>query len=312
MNTLIIGGSGHVSGAVARAALAQHHAVWTLTRGKRLVIPGVKALVADRHDPAAMAALIAGQSMTWDLVVDCIGFDVPDVRQDIALFRDRAGHLVFISTDFVYSPEHRTFPQPEDAVCWVEGMTGSADYGRRKRLCELELLNGDTGRMEWTIFRPCHIYGPTSELGCLPLHGRDPKLIDRLRKGEPLGLVGGGHFLQQPLYVDDLARTIISAAGVRRACGAIFNVAGPDIIESRRYYRIVADVLGVGLTITDVPVSGYLKDHPDQAPFICHRINDLRRLQEAGLHVPGTPVMEGLRLHVEGLLARQRSLAGSL
>ena len=32
--------------------------------------------------------------------------------------------------------------------------------------------------MQWTILRPCHIYGPGSQLGCLPLHGRDPKLID--------------------------------------------------------------------------------------------------------------------------------------
>ena len=180
MNILIIGGSGHVSGAVARTALAGGHAVWTVTRGKRPLPEGVTSLIAERHDDEAMEAVVTGQEMEWDLVVDCICFDPPDIRQDIELFCDRAVQFVFVSTDFVYDPFHRRFPQPEETDHFVTPEDGSPPYGWKKRLCELELIEGDTRGLNWTIVRPGHIYGPTSELGCLPLHGRDPKLIESL------------------------------------------------------------------------------------------------------------------------------------
>jgi nucleoside-diphosphate-sugar epimerase len=299
MNILIIGGSGHVSGAVARAALAAGHAVWAVTRGQRSLPPGVRALTADRHDATAMEAAVAGAGTTWDLVVDCICFDLPDIRQDIALFRDRAAQFVMVSTDFVYHPAHRRFPQPEEASRYEDTL----DYGRNKRACELVLIE-EAGEMAWTVVRPCHIYGPTSELGCLPLHGRDPELIPKLRAGQPLGLVGGGYFLQQPILADDLAATIVSVAGNRSAHQQIFNTAGPDIIESREYYHIVAEVLGVELAVTEVPVDQTRAAHPEMAPFLTHRIYDLRKIKEAGLRVPATPITEGLRMHVESLLAR--------
>ena len=306
MKILIIGGSGHVSGAVARAAVAGQHTVWTVTRGKRELPQGVRPLVADRNDDCAIAAAIAGASATWDVVIDCICYARPAILQDIRLFRGCAAQFVFVSTDFVYDPARRQFPQPVNGDCWADIPLDSTDYGRNKRLCELELIHGDTGAMAWTIVRPCHIYGPTSELGCLPLHGRDPQLIEKLRAGTPLRLVGNGHFLQQPILADDLAATILSIAGNEKTSRRIFNTAGPDVVESRAYYRIIADILGVTMTVEEVPVQAHLAKHPDQAPFFCHRVYDLEPLVAAGLHKPATPVTEGLRRHVEALLQRKR------
>ena len=300
MRILLIGGSGHVSGAVARAAVDAAHEVWAITRGRRPLPEGARPLIAERHDDAAMTAALEAAGGHWDLAVDCIGFNAEDVRQDLRLLRHRAAHFVFISTDFVYDPALRRFPQPEAA----EGYETAQAYGRDKRRCELALLDGDAGAMAWTIVRPCHIYGPTSELGCLPMHGRDPQLIARLRAGEALRLVGGGYFLQQPVCADDLARTILSVAASPRAARAIVNVAGPDIIESRHYYRIIAEALGVPLTIEEVPVADYRREHPEAAPFRCHRIYDLRALRACGLAVPATPITDGLRRHVEALLRR--------
>ncbi|MFH1570641.1 MAG: NAD-dependent epimerase/dehydratase family protein [Gemmatimonadota bacterium] len=311
MRVLVIGGSGHVSGAVVRAALAGGHEVWAVTRGQKpRTVEGVTWLQADRHLAGAMEAAVAGQDTTWDLVVDCIAYDVPDIRQDVALFRARARHLVFISTDFVYDPSRRTFPQTEATEAYVTVADGTQEYGRKKRLCELELQRADTGPMAWTVLRPCHIYGPTSELGCLPRHGRDPELVERLRRGEALALVGGGHFLQQPVLADDLALTALSAGGNSRAAGAICNLAGPDIVESRQYYQLVADALGTDLQVEEVPVQAYRRQHPEHEPFLCHRVYDLSRLAACGLAAPSTPLAEGLRRHVDGLLARRGRAAG--
>ncbi|MCX5660850.1 MAG: NAD-dependent epimerase/dehydratase family protein [Planctomycetota bacterium] len=293
---LILGGSGFVSGTLAREALASGWTVTILTRGQRPLPAGVQSLVADRHDAAAFEKAFASAG-AWDLVVDCIGFQVADVRQDLATFARRAARLVFISTDFVFDPARRRFPQPEETQHFV-----SAGYGGGKRACELELLAAGTGGLPWTVVRPCHIYGPGSLLGCLPQHGRDPKLLDKLRAGETLKLVGGGHFLQQPIFAPDLARLVLSLATIDRANGQILNAAGPDIVESRRYYQIIADVLGVPLKVEEVPVQAHLAANPDSASFLCHRIYDLSRLRALNAATPATPIEVGLKRHVESLL----------
>ncbi len=297
LNILLIGGSGFVSGTLARLAVAQGHGVTAVTRGQRALPAGVTPLVADRTDAAGFASAIEEAETAWDLVVDCIGYGPEDTRQDVVLLRERAGHLVFISTDFVYAPANRRFPQTEDAADYL-----ADGYGGQKRQAELVLAGADTGAMRWTVLRPCHIYGPGSLLGCLPEHGRDPQLIDRLRRGEALRLVGGGHFLQQPILAADLAQTILSCAGNAAAHGQICNVSGPTVVESWQYYQIIADILGVPLTVAELSVADYRRANPERASFLCHRIYDLSRLSACGLHVPATSLTDGLQGHVESLV----------
>ena len=74
--------------------------------------------------------------------------------------------------------------------------------------------------------------------------------------------------MQQPILARDLAELIQSLAGNRAVFGQILNAAGPDMVESREYYRIIANVLGVELSVA----------------------------------VPKTPLAQGLREHVESLL----------
>jgi nucleoside-diphosphate-sugar epimerase len=293
---LIIGGSGFVSGTLAREALQQGFEVSIVTRGKKPVPTGVRAIVADRKDTAAFASAIAAEGKTYDLVVDCIAYEPADVKQDITVFAGRAKQFVLISTDFVYLPSGRRFPQPETGVPYVEENI----YGGNKRRCELELINGNTGSMAWTILRPCHIYGPGSLLGCSPPENRDAKLIEKLRAGQTLPMVGA-HLLQQPIFALDLARLILSVKGNPRAAGQVFNAAGPEVIESRKYYQIIADVLGVPLRTEEVAIDAYLAANPDKAPFLCHRFYDLSRMKAAGLAAPSTPAAEALRVHVESL-----------
>ena len=296
-NILIVGGSGFVSGTLARRAVADGHTVWTITRGQRPLPDGVIGLIADRQERAAFAEVIAEAGTNWDLVIDCIGYEEEDAQQDIAVFRDLTPHLVFVSTDFVFDPAHRQFPQSEETDYYFSG-----GYGGKKRLCELALTGSDTGDMQCTIVRPCHIYGPGSLLGCLPLHGRDVQLISKLRAGEPLQLVGGGHFLQQPILARDLADLLLSVGGNECTYNQIFCAAGPDIIESREYYRIIAESLGVELNVEEISVTEHLVAYPEAAPFLCHRIYDLNRLRSSGIKVPSTPIGQGLREHVDSLL----------
>lgn len=296
-SVLVIGGSGHVSGAVARAAVAAGHEVTIVTRGQKPVPEGVTALRADRKDTAAMRAALP-EGKAWDLAVDCIGYEPADARQDVELFRDRVRQFVFISTDFVFDPPRRRFPQPFDNPYFL----ADDSYGAKKRRCELEFLQGDTGELQWTVFRPCHIYGPPSQLGCLPAAARDPQLVQKMRAGEPVRLVGGGHFLQQPISCHDLAQLILSVLGNPLAYRKIYCSVGPDIVCSYEYYEIIARVLGVPVRFEELPVDRSLAEHPEWVSFLCHRLYDLAPLRLDGLRVPNTPLVQGLTEHTEWLL----------
>lgn len=298
MKILSIGGSGFVSGTLARTALSQGHEIQVVTRGQRELPEGVKGIVADRKDRDGFAAAIAQQSGEWDLVVDCIGFDPEDAKQDVECFRGRTPHIAFISTDFVFDPKHRMFPQPEETEHYA-----TEGYGGKKRACEEVLAGADLGDTAWTVVRPCHIYGPGSKLGCLPHHGRDEQIIDRIRSGETLKLVGGGYFLQQPILARDLCDLLLSLPGNTETYGKIFCAAGPDIIESRTYYDEIARVLGVSpAPIEEIDVQAHLAENPGAAPFMCHRIYSLERLRASGAAAPSTPFTTGIREHVESLV----------
>ena len=278
MNVLIIGGSGFVSGTLARRARAAGHRVWVVTRGRRPVPDGVTPITADRGDDAAFAAAVRGLEVVAPL----------------------AGQVVFVSTDFVYDPHDRPRPQGEEARSYLQ-----AGYGGLKRQAELVYEASPGG--SWTILRPCHIYGPGSELGCLPEHSRDPGLLDRIRGGSPLRLVGGGRFLQQPLYAADLVDVILDLAGRAAALGRILNVRGPDTVESRRYYEIIGEVVGAPVRIEDVPVEAFFRENPDKASFLTDRVYSVDRLAAVGARLPATRLADGLREHVAAMGSRQGS-----
>ena len=297
MKILIVGGSGFVSGELARRAVEAGHEVWAVTRGRRPMPQGVHALTADRSDATAFRNAVRGAEVRWDFAADCICYTPADMERDVEVLTGTASQLLFISTDFVFDPARRVFPQPEESAHYL-----SEGYGGQKRACELLLARSAPPSLPWTVLRCCHIYGPGSQLGCLPAHSRDPDLIARLKRGEALRLVGGGAYLQQPLFVRDLADLILSAAGRESAYGELYNVAGPEIVESRRYYEDIAAELGVRASFEEIPVERYRAEHPEHASFLCHRIYRLDKLERSGLRVPATPLRAGIAAHVRSLL----------
>jgi nucleoside-diphosphate-sugar epimerase len=299
MKILLIGGTGFVSGTVAKVALEAGHDVTVVTRGIKPIPAGLKQITADRFKPGSLEAAIANAGC-FDFIVDCFGFKKPDAMQDVFALAPRCARFAFISTDFVYDPAYRQFPQPETNMHFLT----DDSYGANKRRCEEVFLNAaqNGGFSHWTIFRPCHIYGPNSKLGCLPNHGRDPELIDRILRGEPLELAAAGTLLQQPIYAEDLAKVILSCVDIPKSCCQFYNCAGPEIAESATYYKIIADYLNRPLKIKELPIQEYKAQHPENISFLCHRVYDLAKLKADGLYVPQMPLAEGLRIHTASLL----------
>src|SRR5882672_2009292 len=82
MKVLFIGGTGFISTAVTRLALARGIELYHLNRGQRAGdVEGVKRLTADVHNPDQVRAALNGHQ--FDVVVDWVAYQPSEVERDI-------------------------------------------------------------------------------------------------------------------------------------------------------------------------------------------------------------------------------------
>jgi nucleoside-diphosphate-sugar epimerase len=297
MNALIIGGSGGLSSVVARLAMKEYR-VWTLTRGNREVPDGVISVIADRNDPEMVRQVLAAQNVRWDVVFDCICMNREHAEADLEILPEFTDRLIVVSTDSVYDGRFKRIPENEDGICVDEpGSSDECTYaGNKRHMEEVFLRDMNTGKsgLNITIFRPGHIYGPGFLLGCFPEHSRQKELPELILKGKPIRLVGMGTYVIHPIYVDDLAEALIDCAGNEKTFGEVLCIGGPQAVENRTYYEIIAKCLGVEATIEEIPLSGYLEKHPEYSGHLCHRVYDLSKLKAAGVRMPSVDLATGI------------------
>jgi hypothetical protein len=94
----------------------------------------------------------------------------------------------------------------------------------------------------------------------------------------------------------------MSCLGNARAHGQIYFSPGPDTIESRVFYRMIGEVIGMDVKIDEVAIKDYLREHPEHASFCAHRVYSTSKAREHGLKLPRTPLRDGLKMHVESML----------
>src|SRR5271166_5917048 len=102
MRALFIGGTGIISTACTQLALEREIALTLLNRGRHAsqAPSGARVVNVDIEDASAVADALAGES--FDVVVDWIAFEPAHVERDIALFRGRTRHYIFISSASAY------------------------------------------------------------------------------------------------------------------------------------------------------------------------------------------------------------------
>ncbi len=303
MKALIIGGSGGLSGTLAAMAKEKYE-VWAITRGLRPLQEGIIPLKADRNHPKEFEAAIFSAGTTWDVVFDCICMNEQHAKQDLELLSKVTKRLIVISTDSVYDCFHKETPQNEDGIFVEEqGTPQECTYAGNKRnmekVFESYFNSADHTGLKITLFRPGHIYGNSDFLlGCYPEHSRQKNLSEQILTEAPISLVGGGIYLTQPIFVDDLAKVMLDCVDKPDCFQQIFCVGGPKAVENRRYYEILGEHLGKKILFKEIPLQGYLDTHPEFSGHLCHRIYDLSKLKATGVSLPATSLEEGLRIHL--------------
>ena len=141
MNILLVGGTGMVSGALARAFVEANHTVVIITDGcgTQPAPDGIRAhLIADRNDAGALErALREAPLDKWDAVVDAVAFNAQGASALVAALRPRRPHAFVISTSFVYSTRARQPISPAASHGSLTELGGYAFERHRWRKCGL-------------------------------------------------------------------------------------------------------------------------------------------------------------------------------
>jgi len=93
-----------------------------------------------------------------------------------------------------------------------------------------------TSGLDYTILRPTMIYGSPRDRNMW-------RLIQLMRVSPIVPIFGNGTYLQQPIYVDDVARAVLSCLSNDQTIGKSYNIAG----KYPHTYNDVIDTLALKL-----------------------------------------------------------------
>lgn len=226
---LILGGTGFVGSTLVHRLIRDGHTVLLPTRHPQRypdlkVLPGVRLLAANIHDPAALAQLTAG----IDVVVNLVGI------------LNESGHS---GSGFVHA--HTALTAKVLDACRANGVrrllhmsslradeSAPSHYLRSKGAAE-RLIRESVGGPEWTIFKPSVIFG------------RHDSLTNRfaaLLRVLPMMPLARATARFAPVHVDDVVQAMVRSLDLPSSLGATYELGGPETISLGDLVRYVASV----------------------------------------------------------------------
>jgi nucleoside-diphosphate-sugar epimerase len=238
MKILFIGGTGNISAECAALLHGRGHEILVLSRGQTAVPSEYRAIRADRKDPAAMRAALEG--VQPDVVLNFLGYDVPEVQMDYELFRGAVRQYVFISSTVVYAKPARRLPLTEDAPLGNPWW----DYAQKKLASEqwLQQRRKDTG-FPVTIVRPSHTYSKR----WIPnaVSSGSYTFAARLEQGKPVFVHDDGQSPWTLTTAADFAVGLAGLLGKAEALGEAFHITSDEVLTWNQIYAEIAAALGV-------------------------------------------------------------------
>ncbi|SVE03787.1 uncharacterized protein METZ01_LOCUS456641, partial [marine metagenome] len=143
-----------------------------------------------------------------------------------------ARKFIFASTGGVYPTGGMT--RSEQMPVYA---SASRDYYSATKLCSEILLEAMADQVEVTILRIFFAYGRGQREEMLL-----PRLVSRVRNGEPITLRGRDGFSLNPVHVSDVVCAIRAALSLSGA--HTVNVAGPEVYTLRQITSAIGERLG--------------------------------------------------------------------
>jgi NADH dehydrogenase len=261
----VLGGTGFVGRALVARLAREGHAVKVLTRdrtGNRelLVMPTVRLVRADAHDPTTLEREFRG----CDVVINLVGI----------LNERRLGH-----GDKEFRRAHTELPMKVVAACKTAGVRrylhmsglkadavrGPSNYLKSKGEAE-DYIRREcaAGAPEFVIFQPSVVFGPRDEFinkfatvlrvvpGVFPLACADSRFA--------------------PVYVGDVVEAFARCLDRRDAAGRTYQLCGPEVVTLGDIVSSTARSLGLRRWIIPLPrfvarIQAAVMDYVPGKPF---------------------------------------------
>jgi nucleoside-diphosphate-sugar epimerase len=242
MRVLFIGGTGNISTACARLAMAAGMDLSILSRGFRRnpELEGASFITADINKLPTVKSALDGKR--FDVVVNFIAYTPEEIERDIQLFSGKCGQYIFISSASAYQ-KPLSHPIITESTPLVNPYW---DYSRDKIACEDLLMKAYRAyRFPITIVRPSHTYETVipAAIGSW----EDFTLIERMRKGKEIIIHGDGTSLWTMTHSRDFAKGFVGLLGNVQAIGHSFHITSDEVLTWNQIYEAMAEAAGVGL-----------------------------------------------------------------
>jgi len=238
MKILFLGGTGNISAECAALLRERGHDILILSRGRSAVPAAYRAITADRNNPTAMRAALEG--VRPDVVLNFLGYDLPEVQLDYELFQGAVRQYVFISSTVIYAKPPARLPLTEDAP------TGNPwwDYAQKKLACEqwLQQRRAETG-FPVTIVRPSHTYSKRWIPN--PVSSGSYTFAARMEQGRPVYVHDDGESPWTLTAASDFAVGLAGLVGRPEAIGEAFHITSDEVLTWNQIYAEIAAALGV-------------------------------------------------------------------
>ena len=224
---LVTGGSGFVGSHVVAKLCADGHDVVVLTRRRErarhlLLLPTVRVVEADAHDPATLARWAASATSAINLV---------------GILHERGRET--------FERVHVEFPRALVAACrnagiprivHVSALSASADAGSvyLRSKAAGEAVVAESG-LDWTIFRPSVIFGRGDSF---------LSLFARLAQMFPVIPLACGQARFQPVFIGDVAACIARSLVDDGTIGERYSLCGPKAYSLEELVSYVAQTSG--------------------------------------------------------------------
>ncbi len=259
MDTVVIGGTGHIGTYLVPRLVRAGHRVRVVSRGNSRPYQRdpewdqVEFISADREAedeagtfPRRIAALQP------DTVIDLVCFTLSSATQLVEGLRGQVGHLVHCGSIWMHG-RSLLVPILEDTPTVPFG-----EYGTQKAaIAAMLLAESRAGGLATTSIHPGHISGPGwAPIG--PLGNLDPAVWQALAAGEELMVPGFGAELLSHVHADDVAQVFqLAIQNPGAAVGEAFHATAATALTVRGFAEFAAGWFGRSPALTTADWSSF-------------------------------------------------------
>ncbi len=260
MRVLFIGGTGLISEAVSRLAIANGVELYLFNRGLHSdgIPAGAHVIIGDIRDVETTKKTL--KNYNFDVVVDWVAFTPEQLKVDLDIFQGKIKQYIFISSASAYQkpPTHYIITEstPLYNPFW--------QYSRDKIACEELLMNAYRNHdFPITIIRPSFTYGNKMIPAAMNSWQRPWSLVDRMRKGKKIIVHGDGTSIWTMTHNTDFAKGFVGLLDNPLAIGHAFHITSDEVLTWNQIYQFIGHAAGVEPNLIHIPSDFIIAKSPE-------------------------------------------------